>query len=737
MEWLLSLARAQDFFFFTEKPANADVVEGSPVVLRCDVSRHAHIVVAWQLDGSAVANTTRRYQNDTHLWIRRAQRERDAGGFRCTATNVTSGTSKSTPAATLNIQYAGLGGSSHGWKPRTLIAQALRHQMSVFPNGSLYFERVKGGDAGIYKCVGLSADSAAGEQTYQAEIKIATIHDLTGGSFEPAVEDNRVTIVPLNNNFEMTCVNPGGYPYPSLRWDDPSGNAIGATSRVRVEEDGSRLVVDVVRQSDSGNYSCVVSNMAGVKRNNIKLVVSVEPKITRHPESMMVEESKTALFHCDYTGSPAPYTTITWTRNGSEIELRHAGRWRFLDDGGLEVSDVRLKDAGRYACEVATRGFPAVRSRAATLDVKGSVERTRSPTVTTTRQTLKFTPEPVNKRLELGGDGKLWCKASGVVPPKITWVKVSDGGRAQVTWPDHITDSNGTLIVKGVKASDAGQYTCVATSAQQGVINKTITVDVIVTPRFVVRPSNTTAKEGYEVMLHCAAEGDPKPTIQWDKNGHLSDFDKKRFELTNRKGLLSDLDTERFEVLQNGSLYVKELYLDDAGRYGCTIGNSGGFKRDEVTLYVRGKDEGVMTKTIIIAVGCAAGYIILVVGLLIYCKVRRAKQRKQAKADEAEVEDNRQENGTVPNAATELKTSGLGGGDALLSDGTGSSHSKNRASYDRLQFPRQDLNTIGMLGKGECDGSRDKPLASNDRHGVRRFVMGSPCWRRDRCVAQL
>lgn len=49
-------------------------------------------------------------------------------------------------------------------------------------------------------------------------------------------------------------------------------------------------------------------------------------------------------------------------------------------------------------------------------------------------------------------------------------------------------------------------------------------------------------------------------------------------------------------------------------------------------------DEVVMTKTIIIAVGCAAGYLILVIGLLIYCKVRRAKQRKEAKVDEAEAE---------------------------------------------------------------------------------------------------
>ena len=39
---------------------------------------------------------------------------------------------------------------------------------------------------------------------------------------------------------------------------------------------------------------------------------------------------------------------------------------------------------------------------------------------------------------------------------------------------------------------------------------------------------------------------------------------------------------------------------------------------------------GSMGRTIGIAVGCAAAYIVLVVGLMIYCKGRRARQNKRA-----------------------------------------------------------------------------------------------------------
>lgn len=41
-------------------------------------------------------------------------------------------------------------------------------------------------------------------------------------------------------------------------------------------------------------------------------------------------------------------------------------------------------------------------------------------------------------------------------------------------------------------------------------------------------------------------------------------------------------------MLKNGSLYVKEVHMQDAAVYGCTIGNSGGFNREEATLFVRG-----------------------------------------------------------------------------------------------------------------------------------------------------
>ena len=79
-------------------------------------------------------------------------------------------------------------------------------------------------------------------------------------------------------------------------------------------------------------------------------------------------------------------------------------------------------------------------------------------------------------------------------------------------WPSHITDSDGVLEFRKVGMDDGGRYKCVAASPKR-VINATITLTVVVKPKFSVKPQNTTVKEGESVLIDCAAEGDPTPTI--------------------------------------------------------------------------------------------------------------------------------------------------------------------------------------------------------------------------------
>lgn len=59
---------------------------------------------------------------------------------------------------------------------------------------------------------------------------------------------------------------------------------------------------------------------------------------------------------------------------------------------------------------------------------------------------------------------------------------------------------------------------------------------LIVSPKFSVLPKNPTiVNEGASVALDCVVEGDPKPTIQWDRNLKMNDFDKSRYYKINSR----------------------------------------------------------------------------------------------------------------------------------------------------------------------------------------------------------
>ena len=84
----------------------------------------------------------------------------------------------------------------------------------------------------------------------------------------------------------------------------------------------------------------------------------------------------------------------------------------------------------------------------------------------------------MSRALELDKPGRLQCGASGSAPPTVGWVRLLVSGRPQFEWPPHVRDVNGSLEFHPVRESDAGEYSCVATSAQ-GVINATVNLTVV------------------------------------------------------------------------------------------------------------------------------------------------------------------------------------------------------------------------------------------------------------------
>jgi len=300
-----------------------------------------------------------------------------------------------------------------------------------------------------------------------------------------------------------------------------------------------------------------------------------------------------------------------------------------------------------------------------------------------------------------------------------------------------VDDINGTLTFKNVSAEHRGNYTCLATNSQ-GQINATVSINVVVAPRFSVAPVGPieTVEQGVAV-IHCQAIGDPKPTIQWDKDlQYLTE---------------NNTDRQRFSFLENGTLVIRNIQAEDEGKYACTIGNSAGLKREEVRLLVRANGDGfiteesagdgfLVTRAVLITMTVALAYIVLVVGLMLWCRYRR--QARKARLNELSIKEagGDQPDGSGKNTEQEpclskqqqrnghSKGRGANGGDAQKSDDTACSQQskaskKSAHIYEQLALPRSGLSELIQIGRGEfgdvfvgkLKASLVSAVASNDK----------------------
>lgn len=162
--------------------------------------------------------------------------------------------------------------------------------------------------------------------------------------------------------------------------------------------------------------------------------------------------------------------------------------------------------------------------------------------------------------------------------------------------------------------------------------------------------------------------------------------------------------------MSNGSLVIYDVTSEDSGKYTCIAGNICNIKHKDVFLYVVDKpiadsvEPGShtpykMIQTIGLSVGAAVAYIIIVLGLMFYCKQRRKAQRLQKHPDGEEPEMECLNGGTL--LQNEQTTAEIQEEVALTNLGTSSSANKRHSASDKMHFPRASLQKITMLGKSE------------------------------------
>eukprot|EP00099_Drosophila_melanogaster_P014907 NP_523705.2 off-track, isoform A [Drosophila melanogaster] len=676
---------------FQRVPQSQSVVENESVKFECEsTDSYSELHYDWLHNGHRIAYDKRVHQIGSNLHIEAVRRTEDVGNYVCIATNLASGAREASPPAKLSVIYlesasvqllgsnrnelllkCHVEGASGDLEPLEIEWYRNSEKLSTWKNVQLDQHRLiirqpGSEDDGLYRC---TASNAAGRvmskqgYVYQSSVKC-------------------LPRLPRRKNEKMM-----------ESWDKQTflcrgkrGGAAGLEALPAAPED-LRIVQgpigqSIIKEGEPTALTCLYELPDELKNQRIQLRWRKDGKLLRQVE----------------LGGSAPIPGHSFD-SGKDALLREDARLVLhKQNGTLSFASIIASDAGQYQCQLQLEAHAPINS---------------SPGILEVIEQLKFVPQPTSKNLELDAVvAKVHCKAQGTPTPQVQWVR--DG--ENTTLPDHVeVDANGTLIFRNVNSEHRGNYTCLATNSQ-GQINATVAINVVVTPKFSVPPVGPieTSEQG-TVVMHCQAIGDPKPTIQWDKDlKYLSE---------------NNTDRERFRFLENGTLEIRNVQVEDEGSYGCTIGNSAGLKREDVQLVVKttgdgfapeesGGDGFLVTRAVLITMTVALAYIVLVVGLMLWCRYRRQARKarlndlstKEAGGDQPDVAGNGKGSEQEPCLSKQhnghSKSRSKSSGDAQKSDDTACSQ-QSRASkksahiYEQLALPRSGLSELIQIGRGE------------------------------------
>jgi hypothetical protein len=259
----------------------------------------------------------------------------------------------------------------------------------------------------------------------------------------------------------------------NYQWKFGSANLAGATS--------SALTLTNIQASNVGNYTVVVSNVAGSTTSSVAvLTVWVPPAVTIQPLSRTNVAGTTATFSVNATGT-APLS-YQWQLNNSPL----GG----ASGSALTLTNVQTSDAGNYAV-IVTNVAGSVTSSVATLTVWVP------PTLAA---------QPQSRTNIAGTTATFTVSATGTTPLSYQWRLNNSllGG------------ANGSaLTLTNVQTSDAGNYSVVITNVAGAITSSPAALTIWVPPQITIQPQSQTNIAGTTVSFSVTATGTAPLSYQW------------------------------------------------------------------------------------------------------------------------------------------------------------------------------------------------------------------------------
>uniref|UniRef100_A0A8C0EUT3 Immunoglobulin superfamily member 9B n=1 Tax=Bubo bubo TaxID=30461 RepID=A0A8C0EUT3_BUBBB len=334
----------------------------------------------------------------------------------------------------------------------------------------------------------------------------------------------------------LTCMAFGN-PKPIVTWLK-EGDLLGDNGKYQVS-DGSLTVLSISRE-DRGPYTCRAYSIQGEAVHTTRLLVQGPPFIVSPPENITVNISQDALFTCQAEAYPGNLTYLWyWEEENVYFKNDLKLRVRILIDGTLIIFRVKPEDAGKYTC-IPSNSLGRSPSASAYLTVQYPARVVNMPPVI-------YVP--------IGIHGYIRCPVEA--EPPVTLVKWNKDGR-----PLRIEKysgwnllEDGSIRIEEATEDALGTYTCVPYNAL-GTMGQSPPARLVLKdpPYFTVLPGWEYRQEaGRELLIPCAAAGDPFPIIAWRKVGKPS--------------------RSKHNTLPGGTLQIRSLGKDDHGEWECIATN--------------------------------------------------------------------------------------------------------------------------------------------------------------------
>uniref|UniRef100_A0A8C4UE85 Hemicentin-1 n=1 Tax=Falco tinnunculus TaxID=100819 RepID=A0A8C4UE85_FALTI len=411
----------------------------------------------------------------------------------------------------------------------------------ILSDGStLNIFRALSSDTGKYTCV---ATNPAGEEDRIFNLNVYVPPTIADNKDEP---EDLTALLDTSLNIECTAT---GTPPPQINWLK-NGLPLSVSSQIRLLSAGQILRLARVQIPDTGVYTCVASNRAGVDNKHFKLQIFVPPNLDNAggTEDVTVVRGSSASMKCLTDGTPAP--TMSWFKNGHPVSL---GAHLMPSNQGmvLHFAKTEIGDTGKYTCVAS--------NEAGDTSKHFSLKVLEPPHI-------NGTDEPEELSVIVNNPLELLCISSGIPVPKISWMK--DG--RPLLQNDNVHVLREVLRIASAQVEDTGRYTCLA-SSPAGDDDKEYLVRVHVPPNIAGTggPQDLTVLQNRQVILECKSDAVPPPTISWLKNGELLE------------------GTPRVRILSSGRyLQINNADLSDTASYTCVASNIAGKMTREFMLTV-------------------------------------------------------------------------------------------------------------------------------------------------------